>query len=65
MWDAWTDAAQVAQWWGTRGFTITTHSKDVRPGGHWRYTMHGPTASCSANRWTGSFDKLEGVLAGE
>jgi uncharacterized protein YndB with AHSA1/START domain len=42
VWDAWTDPAQVAQWWGPRGFTLTTHSKDLRPGGHWRYTMHGP-----------------------
>jgi len=40
VWDAWTDPEQVAQWWGPRGFTITTHSKDLRPGGHWNYTMH-------------------------
>jgi uncharacterized protein YndB with AHSA1/START domain len=42
VWDAWTDPDQVAQWWGPRGFTITTHSKDLRPGGSWHYTMHGP-----------------------
>jgi uncharacterized protein YndB with AHSA1/START domain len=42
VWDAWTDLAQVAQWWGPRGFTITTHSKDLRPGGSWDYVMHGP-----------------------
>jgi len=42
VWDAWTDSKQVAQWWGPRGFTITTHSKDLRAGGTWRYTMHGP-----------------------
>jgi uncharacterized protein YndB with AHSA1/START domain len=42
VWDAWTDPDQVAQWWGPRGFAITTHSKDLRPGGHWNYTMHGP-----------------------
>ncbi len=42
VWDAWTDVEQVAKWWGPRGFTITTHSKDLRPGGHWDYTMHGP-----------------------
>ena len=33
VWDAWTDPEQVKQWWGPRGFTITTHSKDLRPGG--------------------------------
>jgi uncharacterized protein YndB with AHSA1/START domain len=42
VWDAWTDPKQVAQWWGPRGFTITTHHKDLRPGGTWKYTMHGP-----------------------
>ncbi|MBC7841927.1 MAG: SRPBCC domain-containing protein [Gemmatimonadaceae bacterium] len=42
VWDAWTDLAQVVQWWGPRGFTLTTHSKDLRPGGSWVYTMHGP-----------------------
>jgi len=42
VWDAWTDPEQVAQWWGPRGFTLTTHSKDLKPGGVWHYTMHGP-----------------------
>ncbi len=42
VWDAWTDPEQAAKWWGPRGFTITTHGKDLRPGGFWRYTMHGP-----------------------
>lgn len=42
VWDAWTDPDQVKQWWGPRGFTLTTHSKDLRPGGSWVYTMHGP-----------------------
>jgi uncharacterized protein YndB with AHSA1/START domain len=42
VWEAWTDPAQLAQWWGPRGFTITTHSKELRVGGQWRYTMHGP-----------------------
>lgn len=31
VWDAWTDPAQAAQWWGPRGFTITTHSKELKP----------------------------------
>lgn len=42
VWDAWTDPKQTALWWGPRGFTITTHSKDLRVGGTWDYTMHGP-----------------------
>ncbi len=42
VWDAWEDPKQVAQWWGPRGFTITTESKDVRTGGHWKLVMHDP-----------------------
>ncbi|MCA9601889.1 MAG: SRPBCC family protein [Polyangiales bacterium] len=50
VWDAWTDPEQVAKWWGPRGFTITTHSKDLRPGGSWVYTMHGPDGTDYPNR---------------
>lgn len=42
VWNAFSDPAEVAKWWGPRGFTLTTHSKDLRPGGIWHYTMHGP-----------------------
>ncbi len=50
VWDAWTDPQQVAQWWGPRGFTLTTHSKDLRPGGNWAYTMHGPDGTNYENK---------------
>lgn len=50
VWDAWTDPKQVAQWWGPRGFTLTTHSKDLRPGGTWAYTMHGPDGTDYPNK---------------
>jgi uncharacterized protein YndB with AHSA1/START domain len=50
VWEAWTDSNQVAQWWGPRGFTLTTHSKDLKPGGHWHYTMHGPDGTDYPNR---------------
>lgn len=42
VWQCWTDPAHVGQWWGPRGFTLTHHSKDLRAGGSWVYTMHGP-----------------------
>ncbi len=42
VWEAWADPQQIAQWWGPRGFTLTTHSRDLRTGGKWVYTMHGP-----------------------
>lgn len=42
VWEVWTDLKHVEKWWGPRGFTLTTKSKDLRPGGKWIYTMHGP-----------------------
>jgi uncharacterized protein YndB with AHSA1/START domain len=50
VWDAWTDTKKTAMWWGPRGFTLTTHSKDLRPGGHWSYTMHGPDGTNYENK---------------
>lgn len=50
VWAAWTEPDQVAQWWGPRGFTITTHSKELRPGGIWHYTMHGPDGTDYVNK---------------
>src|SRR5271157_4481318 len=38
----WTDREHISNWWGPRGFTTTTYEMDVRPGGVWRFTMHGP-----------------------
>jgi uncharacterized protein YndB with AHSA1/START domain len=50
VWDAWMDPKQVGAWWGPRGFTITSHKKDVRVGGTWEYTMHGPDGAHYENK---------------
>ena len=42
VYEAWTDPRHVGHWYGPDGFTITTESMDVRPGGVWRFVMHGP-----------------------
>lgn len=42
VWEAWTTAEHVAKWWGPTGFTTTTTEMNVRAGGVWRHTMHGP-----------------------
>lgn len=42
VWKAWTDPAHVGAWWGPNGFTTTTRSMDVRPGGAWQFVMRGP-----------------------
>jgi uncharacterized protein YndB with AHSA1/START domain len=50
VWRAWTDPEQVVRWWGPIGFTTTTRSMDVRPGGTWRFVMHGPDGRDYGNR---------------
>jgi uncharacterized protein YndB with AHSA1/START domain len=39
---AWTDPKHLSQWWGPNGFATTTSSFDFKPGGLWRFVMHGP-----------------------
>jgi uncharacterized protein YndB with AHSA1/START domain len=36
------DPVHLAQWWGPAGFTNTFDAFDFRPGGAWRFVMHGP-----------------------
>jgi uncharacterized protein YndB with AHSA1/START domain len=42
VFEAFTERKHVEQWWGPAGFTVTIHEMDVRPGGTWRFIMHGP-----------------------
>ncbi len=56
VFSVWTDAKHLAQWWGPDGFTLTTSSFDFRPGGVWRFVMHGPDGRDYENRVT--FDEI-------
>ena len=50
VWASWTDVSRVSQWWGPNGFTTTTHAHELRPGGTWSFTMHGPDGTDYINR---------------
>ena len=50
VFEAWIDPVHVAEWWGPAGFTTTTHEMDPRPGGTWRFIMHGPDGVDYPNR---------------
>lgn len=52
VFDAWTDAAHLAHWFGPHGYTTTTHEADIREDGVWRYTMHGPDGTDYPSRMT-------------
>ncbi len=50
VWKAWTELQHLERWWGPNGFTTTTREIDVRPGGVWRFIMHGPDGTDFKNR---------------
>ncbi len=52
VFSAFTDPIHLAQWWGPNGFKTTTLSFDMRPGGVWRFVMHGPDGRDYQNRIT-------------
>lgn len=47
---AWSNAALLARWWGPKGFTNTFEVFEFRPGGEWRFVMHGPEDANYPNR---------------
>ena len=42
VWDAWTQAEHIAQWWGPKGMETRVVSHDLRVGGQWKYVMQMP-----------------------
>jgi hypothetical protein len=52
VWKVWTDPDHVGKWWGPNGFTTTTYGMEVKPGGIWRYVMHGPDGRDYRNKVT-------------
>jgi uncharacterized protein YndB with AHSA1/START domain len=46
---AFADPTRLARWWGPTGFTATMHEFDLRSGGRWRLTLHGPDGGSYEN----------------
>ena len=40
---------RLARWWGPKGFRNTFEVCEPRPGGAWKFVMHGPTGGNYAN----------------
>lgn len=58
----------LKNWWGPKGFTNTFQEFDVRPGGKWKFTMHGPKKGnykieCEFSDRQATFDILETPFA--
>jgi len=50
VWRVFTEPDHLANWWGPDGFTNTIETMDVKPGGDWVLTMHGPDGKNYKNR---------------
>ncbi|WP_207425506.1 SRPBCC family protein [Pedobacter sp. SYSU D00535] len=42
VFSAWSNPNHLKNWWGPNGFTNTFSEFDFRPGGKWKFVMHGP-----------------------
>ena len=49
VFDAWV-SDDIGAWFGPNGFTCTTHERDVRPGGTWRFDLIAPDGQVFPNR---------------
>jgi len=49
LFTAFSDPRQLELWWGPKGFTNTFDEFHFRPGGDWKFTMHGPDGKDYAN----------------
>jgi uncharacterized protein YndB with AHSA1/START domain len=50
VFEVWTNPKHVVHWWGPKGFTNTIHEMEVKPGGVWRFIMHGPDGTDYPNK---------------
>jgi uncharacterized protein YndB with AHSA1/START domain len=42
VWKAWTEREQLVQWFGPKGFHMTSAKLDLRPGGTFHYCLQAP-----------------------
>jgi uncharacterized protein YndB with AHSA1/START domain len=50
LFEAFVDPHHLSRWWGPKGFTNTFQEFDPRPGGPWKFVMHGPNGVDYPNR---------------
>jgi uncharacterized protein YndB with AHSA1/START domain len=50
VYQTWTDPRHLSHWWGPAGFTVTTDTIDITPGGVWSFVMHGADGTDYINR---------------
>jgi len=50
VWAAWTNPNHIVNWWAPTGFTTTIHRMELKEGGEWLMTLHGPDGKRYPNK---------------
>jgi uncharacterized protein YndB with AHSA1/START domain len=50
LWEVWTNADHIKNWWAPNGFTNTISKMDTRENGEWELVMHGPDGKDYRNK---------------
>jgi uncharacterized protein YndB with AHSA1/START domain len=45
VWKAFTEPERMRQWWGPKGFSVTSAKMDLRPGETFHYCLHAPNGT--------------------
>lgn len=51
VWQAFTEAERLKEWFGPKGFTPDVSKIDLRPGGTYHYRLKGPDGSTMWGKW--------------
>jgi uncharacterized protein YndB with AHSA1/START domain len=51
VFEAFARPERLTHWWGPNGFTSTFEIFEFRPGGRWKFVLHGPDGSNHPNEW--------------
>ena len=51
VWQAFTEADRLKEWFGPKGFTPDVSKMDLRPGGTYHYRLKGPDGSTMWGKW--------------
>jgi len=50
VWQAWTTPEHLIRWWGPKGFRMTVQQFELKTGGVWKFTLHGPDGTDFPNQ---------------
>ena len=59
VWNAWTKPEQIAKWFNSASIDIDVLEFDVRPNGHFRFSIPNPDSKQILGEYTGTYVKVQ------